>query len=73
MTPEQAKEEALKCAKDYQEVFGGPHGKRVLADLAKQCFENDLTFVPGESDKSAFNEGRRFVMLYIRGLLNVQL
>ena len=54
---------------DYMTAFGTEGGKRVLDNLSKECYEHNVTFVRGESDSTAFNEGKRYVMLHIRRIL----
>ncbi len=43
----------------YKICFGTPEGKKVLADL--KASYGGISFVPGYSDVTAFNEGRRSV------------
>jgi len=65
VTPEERKQRIL----DYQKTFLSAEGENVLADLSRVCFENRTTFY-GDSDRmSAFAEGKRSVMLYIRALV----
>ena len=54
---------------DFGNAFNTEGGERVLENLSKECLENDLTFVRGESDSGAFNEGKRYVILHIRRIL----
>ena len=51
---------------DYKICFGSDEGKRVLADLAKRCHEFVTTHVPKDSHESAFLEGNRSVLLFIK-------
>lgn len=51
--------------RDYAVTFGCPAGQRVLADLEIFCCAVDTTAVPGNSDKTFMNEGRREVVLRI--------
>lgn len=55
----------------YRSVFATPEGKAVLADLLRFCHIGQLTYVPGNFDNSAFNEGKRRVGLRIGGILNM--
>lgn len=43
----------------YRITFKSPEGKKVLADL--KASYSGISFVPGYSDVTAFNEGRRSV------------
>lgn len=54
---------------DFHNAFDSEGGKRVLENLSKECLEDELTFVRGESDSAAFNEGKRYVILHIRKIL----
>ena len=56
---------------DYRAAFGGPAGRRTLADLYRFCGMGSPSFVPGRPDETAFNEGRRRVFLRIAGLLEL--
>jgi hypothetical protein len=53
----------------YHTVFDNPHGDVVLEDLAFRCFENNTTIVHDNPHTSAFNEGRRSILLTIRRML----
>jgi len=63
-------DELRQLIQDYGFCFGTPSGERVLKDLARQCYEDAVTFVPGSSDGTAFNEGKRWVILHIRRALD---
>jgi len=69
MTPEEQKQQLVR---DYHFVFGSPDGQRVLADLAVQGYEDILTYVPGDANGSAFNEGKRYMVLHIRRILKLE-
>ena len=45
---------------------------RLLEYLEKTCFENKSTFVPGDPQTSAFNEGRRTALLDIKRLMKME-
>jgi len=70
MTPEEQKKQLIR---DYQFTFGSPDGQRVLADLSLQTYENMMTYVDDNPHGTAFNEGRRAVILHIRRLLAMAL
>ena len=55
----------------YKEFFSTDDGKEILADLARRHFVHTSTFVPHDTHHSAFNEGRRSVILYIISLVNI--
>lgn len=50
---------------DYRRTFGGEYGKRVLEDMMRRHFVFACTMVPGDAHETAFNEGRRCVVLDI--------
>lgn len=49
----------------YRNVFSSPQGQAVLKDLYENCQMDSPTFVMGQPDASAWNEGRRSVFLFI--------
>lgn len=65
MTPDERRERIL----NYHRTFLSPEGANVLEDLSSVCREHRQTFVPGSPDESAFLEGGRAVILYIRSMV----
>ena len=59
--------EGLK--KNYKFIFNTEEGKRVLSDLEKRCHYHATTNVKGDSHKSAYMEGQRSVLLFIKSML----
>ena len=68
MTPEQE-----QLIKDFKGTFGTQEGERVLKALSKFCLEHQQTYVEESDRKSAFNEGARSVILYIRSKVEADL
>ena len=66
----QANSKLQQLIKDYKICFGSDEGKRVLDDLAKRCHEFVTTHVPKDSHESAFLEGNRSVLLFIKNMVN---
>ena len=64
---QQKKLEQLR--KDYKIVFGSDEGLRVLDDISKRCHEFNTTHVKGDSHESAFYEGQRSIMVFIKSIL----
>ena len=62
MTPD----ELTELVRAYNRLFASEDGKRVLEDLSRACYESAVTFVNQNPTGTAFNEGKRFVMLHIR-------
>ena len=54
---------------NYKTVFNSDEGKRVLADLEKRCHFLTTTNIKGDSHESAFMEGQRSVLLFIKQML----
>jgi len=53
----------------FHELFAQRSAELVLKNLSKECYENELTFVKGDPSGSAFNSGKRYVILHIRRLM----
>ncbi len=49
---------------DYRLVFTSKEGERVLQDLRERFYDRE-TFVRGEPDTTAYNQGARGVLFYI--------
>ena len=58
-------------AKDYfgNQLFNTDEGKEVLSDLEKRCHYHSTTNVKGDSHESAYMEGQRSVILFIKSML----
>jgi hypothetical protein len=70
---EKKEQHARDLALDYAVTFGSDAGKRVLADLANRCREDDPSFIPGlESWMPAYRDGAKSVVKYIRLQLSQQ-
>ena len=55
--------------KNYQYIFNTDEGKEVLVDLEKRCHYHSTTNVKGDSHESAYMEGQRSVLLFIKSML----
>lgn len=55
--------------KDYQFIFASAEGKNTLSDLEKRCHYHNTTNVKGDSHESAYLEGQRSVILFIKSML----
>ena len=67
LTKRQLEQKATVAA--YQKLLARPEAELVLNDLSKECYENVLTFVKDDPYGSAFNSGKRYVILHIRKLM----
>ena len=54
---------------NYKYIFNTDEGKEVLADLEKRCHYHSTTNVKGYSHESAYMEGQRSVLLFIKSML----
>jgi len=54
---------------NYKQVFDSDDGKMVMADLEKRCHFYSTTNVKGDSYESAYMEGQRSVLLFIKSIL----
>ena len=53
----------------YKQIFNSDDGKIVLSDLEKRCHFWSTTNVKGDSHESAYMEGQRSVLLFIKSML----
>ena len=58
-----------KLRDNYQYIFNTDEGKDVLSDLEKRCHYHSTTNVKGDSHESAYMEGQRSVLLFIKQML----
>jgi len=56
--------------KHYKIVFGSDEAKEVLSDLEKRCHYNVSTFSKDSSNETAFMEGQRSVLLFIKAMIS---
>jgi hypothetical protein len=54
---------------NYKTVFNSDEGKKVLSDLEKRCHYHTTTNVKGDSHESAYLEGQRSILLFIKAML----
>jgi len=57
---------------DYKTVFNSDEGVRVIADLEKRCHFMTTTNIKGDSHESAYMEGQRSVLLFIKQMLQTK-
>ena len=55
--------------KNYEYIFNTDEGKEILSDLEKRCHYHSTTNVKGDSHESAYMEGQRSVLLFIKSML----
>lgn len=64
---------ATRQQEDYKLVFGSAEGKRVLADILKDCMHGETAYSPHSERETNINLGRQLVGLNITKKLNVDL
>jgi len=70
MQDEKAVHEYIKKLKDnYKFIFESDEGKEVLSDLEKRCHFYSTTNIKGDSHESAYMEGQRSILLFIKQML----
>ncbi len=62
----------MRRRQDYRRAFCGEPGQRVLRDLMRRHFVLRSTQIAGDSHETAFNEGRRAVVLDILQAANAK-
>lgn len=66
---DQQSKKIKQLQEDYKIVFGSEQGQRVIEDLSKRCHEFNTTHVKGDSHESAFFEGQRSILVWIKSIL----
>tara|TARA_R100001015_G_C4469265_1_gene53502 strand:- start:116 stop:367 length:252 start_codon:yes stop_codon:yes gene_type:complete len=69
-TQERRQQEIEQLRDMYTQTFTSENGKKVLNDLANRCHAMSTTFVSGDANASAFEEGKRAVFLHIKNMIN---
>tara|TARA_B000000475_G_scaffold263080_1_gene249224 strand:- start:1552 stop:1767 length:216 start_codon:yes stop_codon:yes gene_type:complete len=59
----------LELKEDYKIVFNSEQGQRVLHDLEKRCHEFVTTFSKDNSHETAFLEGQRSTLIFIKAMI----
>lgn len=74
MQKQQNENSSNKVIKDliqnYKTTFGSDDGKAVMNDLEKRCFYHTSTFSRNEPNETAFFEGQRTILLFIKSMIN---
>lgn len=53
----------------YRQTFNTDSGSKVLTDLEARCNFNTLSYVVGDANATAFEEGKRAVILHIYNMI----
>jgi len=54
----------------YTDVFTSTAGQKVLSDLEVRCNWRASSYVAGDANATAFEEGKRAVILHIYNIMN---
>jgi hypothetical protein len=66
-------EEQTKRYQDFKECFATDEGLRTLVHLSKKCREHVATYTANNALHTAYQEGMRSVIIYIREQLSKDL
>ena len=58
-----------KLQENYKHIFTSDEAKEDLSDLEKRCHYHSTTNVKGDSHESAYMEGQRSILLFIKQML----
>ena len=67
---QQTNSKLVQLIKDFKFVFSSDEGKRILFDLEKRCHEFVTTHDKQSATESAFLEGQRSVLIFIKNMVN---
>ena len=63
----------ISLIKNYKIVFSSDDGKKVIEDLEKRCHEFVTTHDKNNSHETAFLEGQRSVLIFMKSMINKNL
>ena len=53
----------------YRQTFDSEAGAKVMEDLERRCNMRSLSYVAGDANATAFEEGKRAVILHIHNMM----
>ncbi len=62
-------QEVLKLRAMYKSVFDTDNGQKILKDLEARCNWRSTSYVAGDPNATAFEEGKRAVLLHIHSMM----
>lgn len=68
-----SRDEEIKRVQSFKEAFATDSGLTVLGYLSKKCREHEATYTADNALHTAYQEGMRSVILYIRAQLSKDL
>ena len=63
----------IEVIKSYKIVFKSDEGKKAIEDLEKRCHEDVTTHDKNNSHETAFLEGQRSVLIFMKSMINKNL
>ena len=66
---DQQNKKLLELKEDYKITFNSEQGQRVLNDLEKRCHEFVTTFSKDSSTETAFLEGQRSILIFLKAMI----
>ena len=66
---DQQNKKLLELKNDYKIIFDTEEGQRVLNELEKRCHEFVTTFSKDSSHETAFLEGQRSTLIFIKAMI----
>ena len=73
MTQNDSCKKLIELIKSYKIVFKSDEGKKVIEDLEKRCHEFVTTHDKTNSHETAFLEGQRSVLIFMKSMINKNL
>ena len=70
MTQNDSNKKLIELIKSYKIVFKSDEGKKVIEDLEKRCHEFVTTHDKSNSHETAFLEGQRSGLIFIKNMVN---
>ena len=66
---DQHNKKLIELKNNYKTTFDTEEGKQVLSDLVKRCHEFVSTFSKDNSYETAFFEGQRSILIFIKAMI----
>tara|TARA_B100000787_G_C16190163_1_gene297008 strand:+ start:873 stop:1091 length:219 start_codon:yes stop_codon:yes gene_type:complete len=66
---DQHNKKLIELKNNYKTTFDTEEGKQVLSDLEKRCHEFVSTFSKDNSYETAFFEGQRSILIFIKAMI----
>ena len=73
MTQNDSNKKVIELIKSYKIVFSSDEGKKIIEDLEKRCHEFVTTHDKNNSHETAFLEGQRSVLIFMKSMINKNL